>query len=37
MWLRGATIRSVNWALKEINAFEYEGYYRPETPTPICT
>ena len=26
-----ATVRNVNRALKEINAFEWEGDYRPET------
>jgi len=31
MRLRNATITSVNRALKEINAFEYEGDYRPAT------
>ena len=31
MWSRNATVRSVNRALKEINAFEYEGDYRPAT------
>jgi putative transposase len=31
MWLRSATIRNVNRALREINAFEYEGDYRPAT------
>jgi hypothetical protein len=25
------TVRNVNRALKEINAFEWEGDYRPET------
>ena len=29
MWLHNATVRNVNRALKEINAFEYEGDYRP--------
>jgi putative transposase len=29
MWLHNATVGNVNRALKEINAFEYEGDYRP--------
>ena len=31
MWLRSATVRNVKRALKEVNAFEYEGDYRPAT------
>ncbi len=31
MWLLKATIRNVNRALKEVNAFELEGDYRPAT------
>jgi transposase-like protein len=31
MWLHKATIRNVDRALKEVNAFELEGDYRPAT------